>query len=263
MSLPTQVSLRGIMKIVYKNLRDFPGWDLADEFLKGLISQYNSRNILEIGSGANPTLTLDFIKAQNLNYTTNDLDAGELQKANPLLKTLHFDFCSPELPANIRNSYDLVFSRMVNEHVRNGKQYYQNIYDVLCENGITCHCFSTLYSFPFLVNKIVPESISDALLSIFSPREQYIHAKFKAYYSWSRGPTKRMIYRFKQLGFEVIEYAGFFGHEYYKKRLHFLNYLERIKSDFLLSHFPNPYLTAYAYIILQKKSRLLVIHENI
>lgn len=242
------------MKIMYKNVKDFPGWDLADDFLKELINQYRPTNVLEIGSGATPTLKLDFIKAQNINYTTNDIDAGELQKADSQLKTLHFDFCNKELPAGLINSYDLVFSRMVNEHVQDGKQYYENIHSVLKEGGITCHCFSTLYSLPFLVNKIIPEEVSNFLLQTFAPRDQYSHGKFKAYYSWSRGPTKKMIHRFNQLGYEVIEYTGFFGHDYYKKRLGFLDFLERAKSEFLLSHFQNPYLTAYACIILRKKT---------
>lgn len=240
------------MNIIYKSLNEFPGWDQAPGFLSDLIMRYKSREILEVGSGANPTLALDFIEANQIAYTTSDIDAIELQKADSRLKTLHFDFCDKNLPSHLNHAYDFIFSRMVNEHIQDGKQYYENIYSMLREGGVTCHCFSTLYALPFLVNRLIPESLSTALLRVFAPRDEHSHGKFKAYYSWSRGPSRQMIRRFNEIGFDVIEYAGFFGHEYYQKRLRPLHALEQAKSNFLLSHFQNPHLTAYAYIILQK-----------
>lgn len=240
------------MKIDYKNVKEFPGWDLAPEFLRNIISQYDVKNILEIGSGANPTLTLDYIKSKKLMYTTNDIDSGELKKADPFLKTLCFDFCNPEIPEDSKSKYDLIFSRMVNEHVRDGRQYYKNIYEALVDDGITVHCFSTLYSLPFVVNKVTPEWLSSMLLRVFAPRDEYSHGKFKAYYSWSRGPANKMINRFQDIGFEVVEYVGFFGHDYYKKRLPVLDYFEQIKTNHLLTRFKSPYLTSYAYVILKK-----------
>jgi SAM-dependent methyltransferase len=240
------------MKIIYKNVKDFPGWDQAGEFLQKLIRQYNAQKLLEIGSGANPTLTADFIESHKISYTTNDVDSEELEKADPRLETLQFDFSGRKLPENLRDSFDLVFSRMVNEHIKDGEQYYKNIYSILRGGGITSHCFSTLYAFPFVMNKIIPENLSNYLLQKLSPVDQYSHGKFKAYYSWSRGPSKKMIRRYNQIGFDVIEYAGFFGHDYYHHGLRLLHRLEEAKSDLLLSHFRIPYLTAYAYIILQK-----------
>src|SRR5690606_13722881 len=101
-------------------------------------------------------------------------------------------------------------------HVKDGKSYYKKLYDLLEPGGVTAHCFSTLYAFPFLVNRILPENLTDKLLNFFNPREdRYQHEKFPAYYSWSRGPSAKIIKKFEGLGFEVIEYAGFFGHGYY------------------------------------------------
>lgn len=142
---------------------------------------------------------------------------------------------------------------MVNEHIKDGKTYYTNLYDLLEPGGVTAHCFSTLYTLPFVVNRLLPETLTDKLLHIFSPRaDRFQHEKFPAYYSWSRGPSKRAISRFKSLGFEVVEYVGYFGHGYYRKKLPFLDGLEQKKAKWLVKN-PNPNLTSYAYVILRKR----------
>ena len=107
---------------------------------------------------------------------------------------------------------------MVNERLVNADQYYKNISSVLKTNGISVHFFSTLYSFPFVVNKMVPEYLSDLLLNYFAPRDRNQHGKFKAHCDWSRGPTCKMIDQFTKLGFEAIQNTGYSGHKYYEKR---------------------------------------------
>jgi hypothetical protein len=139
---------------------------------------------------------------------------------------------------------------MVGEHITDAKTFHQNVFNILNNNGISFHCFSTLYSFPFLVNKIIPAGFSEFILDKISPRDKHFHDKFKAHYDWSRGPSKHMILQFENIGFEVIEYIGYFGHNYYKK-FPVLNRLEDIKSKILLK-FPLPALTSYAHLILRK-----------
>jgi len=128
--------------------------------------------VLEIGSGANPTLPPGEVGARGLRYTTNDLSAGELAKAGPAYETLLLDMATAGRGALPRGSFDLVFSRMVNEHIADGERYYRNIYDVLRPGGVTAHCFSTLYARPFVVNHLVPERVASRLLDAFAPRER-------------------------------------------------------------------------------------------
>jgi hypothetical protein len=85
---------------------------------------------------------------------------------------------------------------------------------------------------------------------MFSPRDEHLHGKFSAYYSWSRGPSNSMIRRFEEIGFEIIDYRGYFGHYYYQK-LPWLHRLEMFKSKLLLKY-SVPQLCSYARVVLRK-----------
>jgi SAM-dependent methyltransferase len=240
------------MTISYDHYATFPGWTKAPEFLASIIDRESSCSVLEIGSGANPTLAPDEVASRDLHYTTNDRDAAELAKAGPAYETLMLDMENVDRRALPRDSFDLVFSRMVNEHVADGESYYRNIYDVLRPGGVTAHCFSTLYALPFFVNRLVPERLASRLLDIFNPRDRYQQDKFPAHYSWSRGPSVRMCRRLTALGYEIVEYRGYFGHPYYNQPLMKpLRALEEAKSKWLSRH-PIPALTSYAVVILRK-----------
>lgn len=241
------------MKINYATMDDFEGWGQATETLKTFVDSHGSRAILEIGAGANPTLPVEFVQSRGLSYTTNDISQDELDKADPIYRRLHHDFSESHPPAEFHGAFDLVFSRMVNEHVRDGERYYRNIAAVLQPGGITMHWFSTLYAFPFLINRLIPEFVSKFLLRVFLPRDEFKHGKFTAYYSWGRGPTRKMIRRFEALGFEVMEYTGYFGHPYYHRKISFLHTMEMKKARWLVAH-PNPHLTSYARVMLRKRA---------
>ena len=235
------------MLIKYLLVKEFIGWNAAEVFIKELILAHNLNSILEIGAGANPTIKPEFIEKHKLKYTVSDVAEEELNKAADVYNKLIVDFSND---VDISEKFDLVFSRMVGEHISNGETFHKNIYNILNEGGLSFHCFSTLYSFPFIMNKFLPEKLSDLLLARVAPRDQFQHGKFKAHYDWCRGPSKRMINRYKEIGYDIIEYVGYFGHNYYKK-FSLLNSLEKIKSKTLKKH-AIPYLTAYAHILLKK-----------
>ena len=213
-----------------------------------MILKHNLKSILEVGAGANPTIRPEFINQHQLNYVISDVDDVELKKSNDFYSKLVVDLSSSNF--SLSQKFDLVFSRMVGEHITNAKAFHKNVFSILNNNGVSFHCFSTLYSFPFLVNKIIPAGLSEFILDKISPRDKHFHRKFKAHYNWSRGPSKKMISQFENIGFEVIEYVGYFGHNYYIK-FPVLNKLEHIKSKILLK-FPVPILTSYAHLILKK-----------
>ncbi|MEY2513746.1 MAG: hypothetical protein QOJ89_1104 [bacterium] len=241
------------MKVVYGHYREFPGWTKAPSFLASIVEREGSTALLEIGAGANPTLTPAQLDAYpGLRYTTNDVSASELAKAGPAYETLRLDMASASADALPREAFDLVFSRMVNEHVADGERYYRNIFDVLRPGGLTAHCFSTLYALPFVANRVLPERLTSRLLDLFSPRDRYQQDKFPAHYSWSRGPSRRMIERLERQGFDVDEYRGYYGHPYYDRpQLRPVRALEEAKAAWLCRH-PRPALTSYAVVILRK-----------
>jgi hypothetical protein len=82
------------------------------------------------------------------------------------------------------------------------------------------------------------------------PHDKYQNGKFKAYYSWSRGPGRKMIRRFENIGFEVITYTGYFGHNYYLK-IPFLHHLEMRKAEALVKY-PISMLCTYSTLVLRK-----------
>lgn len=241
------------MTVSYGLVENFEGWSGASALFQSLIEIHSSKRILEIGSGANPTLTPEYVRANGLSYVTSDLSSEELAKADSAFETLVLDMSANNLDPTFNGSFDLICSRMVNEHIRSGRQYHSNIHSLLRPGGIAVHCFSTLWTLPFAANRALPEPLSDFLLRVFNPREDaHKHGKFRAYYSWSRGPTRQMLERFNALGFQIVRYTGYFGHPYYRRVLP-LQHLEKMKSQYLLRH-PNPQLCSYATLVLRKST---------
>lgn len=242
------------MTIAYDHYREFPGWTGAARFLSDLVEREASASVLEIGSGANPTLSPQQLDGRGVRYTTNDRSQSELAKAAPAYDTLLLDMASASASALPRDEFDLVFSRMVNEHVADGERYYRNIYEVLRPGGVTAHCFSTLYALPFVANRWLPEGLASRALDVFNPRDRYQQDKFPAHYSWSRGPSRRMLARLAGVGYELVEYHGYFGHPYYNQPLlRPVRAIEEAKAAWLCRH-PIAALTSYAVVVLRKPS---------
>jgi hypothetical protein len=237
------------MTISYHHWYQFPGWKTED--VGAFITRHRLRRILEVGAGCNPSLSPEVIVREDLRYTILDSSAEELAKGPDGYEKWCADIGSPA--CEIRSGFELVFSRMVAEHVKNARQMHENIFAMLAPGGYALHYFPTLYAFPFVVNRFLSEGISGALLDRFAPRDRFKHDKFKAYYRWCRGPTPASLARFEALGFTVVEYQGYFGHGYYEK-LPLLRPLQRAKAAFLEKH-PVPALTSYARVLLRKPER--------
>ena len=235
-------------EITYHHVQEFPDWEKAPDFLDGMIADYKPSCLLEIGSGANPTLDADTTRSRELRYITSDSEPAELAKAPAGLETRVLNLESEQPPPDLLGRCDMVFSRMVNEHVRDGERYHKNILQLLAPTGVAVHCFSTLYAGPTIANALLPGAASEKVLDFLTGRHH--HSKFSAHYSWSRGPTRRMLKRFEDIGYSVIAYRGYFGHWYYW-RLKALHHLEFWKTRALLA-LPNPLLCSYALVVLQK-----------
>jgi 2-polyprenyl-3-methyl-5-hydroxy-6-metoxy-1,4-benzoquinol methylase len=223
-------------------------WKGYESFLTEIIVRSGAKEVLDVGGGANPVLPEDFIHRNGINCSILDISETELQKAPQRYNRIVADAASSQFSVNQR--FDLVFSKMLLEHIRDAEQFHKNMLDLLKSKGLSVHFFPTLYTLPFFVNMLLPEKLAEILLYFFSPRDRHQHAKFPAYYRWCRGPTEAQIGKYRRLGYEVVEYAGFFGHGYYGKIVS-LQKLHEIKTEYLLQK-PNPLLTSYAYIVLKK-----------
>lgn len=235
---------------VFRSVNDFPGWEKAEALLRQAIEKWQPGTVLELGSGANPTLNHTDVGRYGLRYITSDRDPTELAKADVAFETRCVDLVE-SAPADLLGRCDLIFSRMVNEHVQDGQRYHANILALLSPGGVAIHAFSTLYTLPFITNRMAPSRAGDALFNFFAPRDRHQNNKFRAYYSWSRGPLQSAIKRFRALGYDIIAYDGYFGHLYYRDRMPLLHWLEQIKTRILL-RFPFPLLCSYAVVVVRK-----------
>ena len=223
-------------------------WAKYSSFIQALVERFSPKTICDVGGGANPVLSPEFIADHGIEYTLLDISAEELAKAPNGYKKIVQDIESQSL--SWQNHFDFVFTKMMAEHVHNGRRFHKNVFDLLKPGGIAVHYFPTLYALPFLVNKIVPEKLSSGLLNIFAPRERFRLGKFPAYYDWCYGPTPGMLDMLIGTGFEVIEYQALMGHSYFD-RMPLIKDIHAAYSRFLAKH-PNPYLTSFAQVILQK-----------
>ena len=240
------------MKITYQ-LSDHI-WDDYSTFVQSLVLENPAHNICDVGGGANPVLPLRFIQENNLDCTILDISSNELEKAPQGYKKLVQDIEAKGMVPF--DQFDFVVTKMMVEHIRNGRLFHKNIFSMLKPGGIAVHYFPTLYTLPFLINKLIPERLSSFLLDVFLPRDRYQLAKFPAYYSWCYGPTPAMLRMLNEIGYEILLYKGFFGHIYYS-RIPVLRDLHKAYTQYLVNH-PNPYLTSFAQVILRKPTKPLI-----
>jgi len=235
------------MKIIYRN--GVSAWEDFKEQVYQFIVQEKYTAIAEIGGGANPLLSFDFLKKQKLNYHVIDVSAEELSKADNRYEKKVINLEEPVTVVAMH--YDFIFAQMTLEHIKEAQTFYENVYKLLKPNGSAFFFFACATSLPSLTNLVVPNAVSERLLLSLQPfRSNEKHGKFKAYYKWCFGPTQININRFKRVGFKVTCYTGYFGHSYYQK-FKLLNFLEQLKTRFLLKN-PTPYLCSYAHLLIKK-----------
>ena len=239
----------------YKPLEAFPGWHRAPAYLETFIVAESVKAVADIGGGANPLLSQAFVQEHGLDYSVLDISAEELAKAPAWCRTLQVDITAPDAEFDARVQglhFDLVFSNMLMEHLRDGRQAHRNIHRILRPGGLSIHFFPVPNNLPLRVNKLAPERLSLALLRLAQPTRDLKgrQGKFPAYYDLCGNPGARMTAVFDALGYDVVEHTGYIGHEYYA-RLPVLRDLERLARRVLLRlQIP---MTSFVLIVLRKR----------
>ena len=235
----------------YLYSRSREGWEGFEHNVRQRIIQSGARTVAELGAGANPLLSLNFVRDVGFRYICIDVSGEELAKAPCEYTKIIQDIGARD--CTISGEVDLVFSKMLVEHVPFADVMHRNIFQMLRPGGFAIHFFPTLFAPPFVLNYLAPESLSRWLVSKFQPQRDIggRQSKFPAYYRWCRGPTQRQVSRFTRVGFEVVEYHGFFGHDGYYRRLGPILWFHRKLCDWLVAH-PVAHLTSYSFVVLQK-----------
>jgi len=211
-----------------------------------LIAEYGHHDICDIGGGRTPLLWPKEVADLGVEYTLIDVSADELELAPEGHHTLCMDVTAPLDPAN-RERFDLIFSKFVAEHVPDGPAMHRNIFEMLRPGGHAFHLFPTLYHPAFVVNRILPMHLTDRLRNAMSGVK---YPKFPAVYSMCRGPSPARLEAFRAMGYEVVEYTGFYGTPYLS-RIPVANRADRAVNAWLARRRVRN-LTSYAFLLLRK-----------
>ncbi|WP_296714112.1 class I SAM-dependent methyltransferase [Rhodoblastus sp.] len=178
------------------------------------------RRHLEIGAGRDPLFQPGEAAQLGLDITLNDISAHELSLAPSGYGKVVCDIASPQAPDILgRDKYDLVYCRMVMEHVPNVAAMWRNINAILAPGGVALAFFPTLYAAPYVLNSLMPEKLSRFLLeTIFPERKQDGgDPKFPAYYNYCFSSEARMMPMLRQAGFSEAVILPFWGYAYFSK----------------------------------------------
>lgn len=239
----------------FQDLDNFPGWSRAPEFLKRVILEEGCKVIADIGGGAMPLLDIEFIEKHGLQYYVFDISAVELAKADPRYRKIVFDITSGEgkfRAANLRTDFDLVFSHMMMEHLKEPLSAHANFARLLRPGGISLHMYPSKYNFPLFVNTLIPESLSLKILPLLQPHrtQEGNEGKFVAFYKYCGPPSRRLSNLLRRAGFEVERHTAYVGHRYYK-RIGPLAVVEKVlRKVILAAHIP---MTSANLLILRKQ----------
>jgi SAM-dependent methyltransferase len=204
------------------------------------------RCVLDVGAGRQwhfePSL-----KSRHMVLIGFDIDSSEMEQNLLLDQKVSGDACASLGVPN--QSVDLIMARAVIEHLHDNASFLTNANRALREDGRLIVTFASRHA-PFaLLNQLLPQRISEWLLSHLVPGTSGLLG-FKAFYD-------RASYReFKRLlvssGFEVERaYASFFSAGYF--RFFVPLFLAHLGFDYLRYALGNPRLASYFLFIAKKK----------
>jgi SAM-dependent methyltransferase len=189
----------------------------AYESYKNIVMKLASnRSLLEIGAGRRPLVIPSEIIRQKIDYTANDAEASELDLIPYPTRKAVFDACG-DFPPEYLDRFDVICSKMVQEHVKSGQKFYHNIFKLPKAGGIAINFHPTLYCPPFVINRILPSRLSETILSMLNRQRNKSNIPvFPATYElcYSTRKTELCI---KKLGFSAVSIIPFYHHEYFKK----------------------------------------------
>jgi SAM-dependent methyltransferase len=194
-------------------------WDNYETLVVDLAHRFRLVDVCEMGGGRDPIFSSGEAEARNLNLIVNDIDAGELALTPAGLKTACFDIAGDLSEIGGQGDlYEMMFSRMVFEHIDGTPKAWANMHRLLKPGGIGLCFFPTLYSWPFLLNHIIPESASRAIVHRLFPSraDEGDDPKFPALYDHCVSSERKLGRLLRETGFSDVHIMPFWGHGYLK-----------------------------------------------
>ncbi|MCE4225123.1 class I SAM-dependent methyltransferase [Methylobacterium sp. C25] len=192
-------------------------WTSLKPSLERVIAEAKVRRVLEIGGGRHPFFTVADSKRLGFDLTVNDLDAEELSHAPGEFGRLVLDIAADLDGSGVeRGVYDLIFSRMVFEHVRDAEKAWSNVHTLLAPGGIGFAFVPTLFSPPFVINRAMPEALTSRVLRLIDrSRNPDEIPKFPAFYQACRASETALAPMLTRIGFREVCVVPFFGTPYF------------------------------------------------
>jgi SAM-dependent methyltransferase len=228
-------------------------WDNYKATLVALVRTYGLSRLCEIGGGRDPSFSAEEAAELGFSLTINDISASELAKAPAGFPTACFDIAGNLSQTGLApEQFDLMFSRMVFEHIKDVRQAWRNIHRLLVPGGVAIAFFPTLYALPFMVNHAIPEWLSGAIVNAFYPNrgETVDDPKFPAVYDWCFSSEDKIAPMLRDCGFSDIAIQPFWGHGYFN-RLPGARQLDNAFNAFAAKRDWRP-MTAYTYVLVRK-----------
>jgi len=193
-------------------------WSNYKAVLRNLCSRLAAHRLIEIGGGRNPLFDPNEIKNLGVEMTVNDIAPCELARLPQDYQTACFDVAGDiSAVEHLRGTFDFAFSRMVFEHVADGKRAWANLYELLAPGGTALTFIPTLYSVPFLLNWLLPDKLATAIVTQLCPnRGDRGEPVFPARYSWCVANEARLRPMLSRIGYREIVVQPFYGHQYYR-----------------------------------------------
>lgn len=245
-------SLGKMMAGLDPDLRSQWAWDNYQTTIEALSREFSLSRLIEIGGGRDPLLTPAEAETLGVDYTVNDISQEELRNAPGAFNTACFDVSGDLAAAGIKpESYDLAFSRMVFEHVKDVKQAWSNLHTILSPGGVGFIFVPTLYALPYVANLMIPEWLSQKIVKLLYPhRTDAEDPKFPAHYDWCYSSESKVAPMLKEVGFSETLILPFYGHEYFES-LPVIREMDEAMTR-LAMRFDWRTLTPYAYILARK-----------
>ena len=209
----------------FKAAENFPGWhsqwawENYGNAVMAMAQEFGLKRLCEIGGGRDPFFPLADVQARGLDYTINDISADELAAAPHGYRKARFNIAGDLSEPDAQGAqYDMMFSRMVFEHVDGVPRAWANMHKLLAPGGIGFAYFPALYAWPFLINKMIPESVSTRIVHALYPhrRDGAGDPKFPALYDHCVAREQKLRPMLEAAGFRDIYVRPFWWHGYLK-----------------------------------------------
>jgi len=177
----------------------------ASDFTNRIVPQllFPEARVLDVGGGKQPLLSAQQKQEFNLKITGLDISAEELARAP---KGIYDNIIVGDVATvTIPETFDIIFSRTLLEHVADPPQAIENLTKALKPGGVMAHFIPCSQSTFAVLNRLLGNRLAKKILFTIYPEKQ-IDAGFPAYYRYCTPSAMRRLCQHAGLETEIYTY---------------------------------------------------------